>query len=257
MKTLQLTYLYPHHMNLYGDTGNIICLLKRAQWRGISLNIVPINPGDSLERGKTDIYFFGGGQDAQQEYISKDLLRLKETISDDISQGTPALTICGGYQLFGSYFKTKDQHIIDGIGVFDLYTQGSDHRMIGNCIVELEGQLHQQIKQVYGPTSPDTLVGFENHSGETFIQSNTAIGVTKIGYGNNYTQKIEGYWYQNAFGTYLHGSLLPKNPHLADYLLSKALEKRYDQIPILQPLDDTTAWQAHRAISDRYGLANQ
>lgn len=249
--TLRITYLYPHHMNLYGDTGNIICLQKRCQWRDINTEIILINPGDKLVSGQTDIYFFGGGQDAQQEFVAKDLLRHQQVIKEDLENGVAALTICGGYQLFGHRFITKDRHEIPGIGVFDLETYGSDHRMIGNIIVEINSIFYQNIIQNY-PSAHPTFVGFENHSGETKISTGSTIGETLTGYGNNYTSHHEGYHHQHAFGTYMHGSLLPKNPHLADYLISKAIEHQTHEPPTLSPLDDTLEWQSHQAILHRY-----
>lgn len=238
-------------MNLYGDTGNIITLLHRAKLRNIDIKINTINTGDQIVKGETDIYFFGGGQDSQQEFVVKDLPRHQEVIKNDIENGAASLSICGGYQLFGHYFKTNEGNILQGIDIFDVVTNGSRHRMIGNVIVELESNLHDQINEVY-PHASKYLVGFENHSGETIINSGSSIGRAITGSGNNYTSKQEGYWYRNAFGTYLHGSLLPKNPHLADYLIYSALKYRYGEEISLNSIDDSLAWQAHQSVLNRY-----
>ena len=250
---IRLTYLYPYHMNLYGDTGNILCLRHRCQARNIDLQIQAIHPADNHIAGATDLYFFGGGQDAQQLHVGKDLLRHQQTIREDIENGVAALTICGGYQLFGEYFLTSENQRIPGIQVFSARTRGSTHRMIGNIICHIPKNLHQQIQQAY-PNAPNTLVGFENHSGETILSSNQSpLAEVKYGYGNNYTSKQEGLVFHNAIGTYMHGSLLPKNPHLADYIIAKALQHRYqDQIALLA-LDDSLAWQAHTYVLNRFG----
>lgn len=252
--TLRITYLYPHHMNLYGDTGNILCIQKRCQWRSIDVKITLINPNDSLKPGNTDLYFFGGGQDAQQEFVAHDLQQHQQSIKTDLENGVPALTICGGYQLFGHRFVTKDGHIIPGIGVFDIETHGSDHRMIGNIQVEMNPELSSKVHNAYNQQNlakpnqaTSTLVGFENHSGETKILSGKTVGHTTTGYGNDYTSGQEGYQYKNAFGTYMHGSLLPKNPHFADYLISKAIEHQTGQPTMLPAIDDQLEWRAHQS----------
>ena len=251
MAELRLTYLYPYHMNLYGDTGNIICLKKRCEERSIQIKITPIHPGDQVKEGSTDLYFFGGGQDDQQLHIAQHLESLKQVINFDINNGVSALCICGGYQLFGKFFKTKDGKVLKGIEIFNCETYGSNHRMIGNSIVKINEALYSSISNIY-PQAPKTLVGFENHSGETRLIDVDSLGNNICGYGNNYTDRREGCVFKNAIGTYLHGALLPKNPHLADYLIVQALKNRYKESFNLTTLDDFIALNAHNQIIRRF-----
>jgi CobQ-like glutamine amidotransferase family enzyme len=69
------------------------------------------------------------------------------------------------------------------------------------------------------------------------------------GFGNNGRDHTEGFLHGGVLGTYLHGSLLPKNPHLADYLIGKALTRRGDGA--LSQLDDATELAAHGWILQR------
>jgi len=226
-KKLTIGHLYPDLMNIYGDRGNIIALKQRAFWRKIDVEIINISLGDELKEGIADIYFFGGGQDRSQITVASDLKRLKRTIKTDIENGTPALTICGGYQLFGHYYKDQQGKKLEGISIFDAYTIAGKVRMIGNI----------KIKTL--PPLPQTQVlGFENHSGQTFLgKKEKPFGKVLAGFGNNPKSKLEGIIYKNAIGTYLHGSLLPKNPKIADWLLQKALERKYKGFE-LSPLND-------------------
>lgn len=250
---ITIGYLYPEYMNIYGDTGNIISLKTRAQQRGIDVNILPISINDPLKENLVDIYFFGGGQDEQQEHVSKDIQRLKDTIHSDIERGAAALTVCGGYQLFGNFYRPFSQNDLPGINIFPIETHASNIRMIGNIVVEIEKNLYQEMQGIYTKTQniPKTLVGFENHSGQTITtsQSPLYLGKTISGFGNNDKKEYEGYHYKNAFGTYMHGSLLPKNPHFADYLIYKALEYRYQSAKKLVALNDEIEYKAHFAIT--------
>src|SRR3990167_9726091 len=253
--TLNVCHLYPDLMDTYGDRGNIITIQKRCQWRGINVNIVDISAGQSLSTFDFDFYFFGGGQDKAQVIVGKDILKKGRILKKAIDDGAVLLSICGGYQLLQKYFKTKTGEIIKGIGIFDAYTIGSDDRMIQNLLIKISPELEDQIDDTYQTTNYDlptmNLVGFENHSGKTYLGKNVKpLGIVLKGAGNNGEDKTEGAIYKNAFGCYLHGSLLPKNPHFADYLISKALERRYGKIK-LQPLDDTLEWQAHNAAIKR------
>jgi lipid II isoglutaminyl synthase (glutamine-hydrolysing) len=254
-KKLTVGYLYPEYMNIYGDTGNIITLINRGKWREIDIEIKKISINSSLNQNEVDIYFFGGGQDLQQEYIAKDLQRFKETISTDVANGAVALTICGGYQLFGNFYRPFNKEDLIGISIFPVETHASNVRMIDNCIINIDKQLLAEMQGIYGSTTeiPSTLVGFENHSGQTRLVSEASVlGVPIYGYGNNEDKKTEGCHVHNAFGTYLHGSLLPKNPHFADYLIYKALEYRYKEQIKLTILDDSLEYQAHNFIVNRY-----
>ena len=252
---LEICHLYPDLMDTYGDKGNIITLVKRCQWHRIKTTVSHVSVGDKLDPEKYDIYFFGGGQDRQQVIVSHDLQSKAKNLKAVIERGSTLLSICGGYQLLQNYFKTLDGTEIRGIGLFDAHTLGSTTRMIQNLHIKLNDEVSHQVKSVYRTTElsiyPTDLIGFENHSGKTYLgKSLKPLGKVIRGAGNNGEDKTEGAIYKNAFGCYLHGSLLPKNPHFADYLISKALQRRYGKIK-LKPLDDSIEWQAHKSAIER------
>ena len=233
---LTIGYLYGDLMNIYGDTGNIIALKKRAEWRGIKVIIKTFTIKSKLKKGDCDLFFFGGGQDQQQELVARDLQKKAKVIKSEIERGVPLLSVCGGYQLLGDFYKPHKGPKLEGIGLFPTYTLASHDRMIGNIVIE----------SMFG-----TLIGFENHSGKTFLKKGALpLGMVNKGFGNNGADKTEGCLYKNAIGCYMHGSLLPKNPKLADWLIRKALEVKYGKEITLDPLDDTLESQAHqKAIS--------
>ena len=239
--SLSICHLYAQSMNIYGDKGNIITLVKRCQDRQINAKVTSIEINQNLNPDKFDLFFAGGGQDQSQLLISKDLQVKKTSITQAIDQNKVFLLICGSYQLFGHYFQTQANQKIPGISIFDAYTIASSNRKIGN----VTGQI------IDINLSIPTLVGFENHSGNTFINPNSStkpLANILSGFGNNDRRKFEGARYKNCFGTYLHGSLLPKNPHFADYLLKLALKNKYQKDISLTPLDDKVEIQAHQFI---------
>ena len=235
MKTVKIAHLYPKLLNIYGDGGNILALKRRCEWRDIKVEITEINVGDYIE--SHDIYFMGGGQDIQQIEVSKELQNHKQFLKEERDRGAVFLGICGGYQLFGHYYQPHDGERLMGISLLDAYTVAGNKRFIGNVTVETEF------------LTPKTLVGFENHSGLTYLEGESKpLGRVSVGNGNNGKDGFEGGRYKNVFGTYLHGSLLPKNPHFADYLISLALEKRYGEKIDLSPLDDKFEFDAHYSV---------
>ena len=239
---LRICHLYPELMNIYGDRGNIITLSQRCRWRGLEVEVEAASFGDSIDPDRHDLYFMGGGQDREQILVCEDLQEEKrEQVHAAVEAGACFLTICGGYQLFGKYFRTCTGEELPGIEVFDAWTVGGDTRFIGNVVAEWEdpaGELR-------------TLVGFENHSGRTYLGPGASpLARVKTGYGNNGEDGWEGCRVRNAFGTYLHGSLLPKNPRLADELIRLALSRRYGPVE-LEPLDDAMEKRAHAAALRR------
>lgn len=236
MRELKLVHLYPDLMNLYGDRGNILALEKRLSWRGISLKVAEVSLGDKLSED-CDFLFMGGGQDQQQLVVAQDLSQRKTQLAELINSGVVSLLICGGFQLFGRYFLTHTGERLPGLGLLDIETVGGQKRLIGNVVINcLVPELNKQ-----------TLVGFENHSGRTFLGSGAQpLGKVVFGYGNNGQDGYEGAFYKNTFGTYLHGSFLPKNPHFTDYLIKLALRRR-GLNQELQPLDDAEELAAHQA----------
>ncbi len=248
--TLSICHLYPDLMDTYGDRGNITAIVKRCQWRGINVKVSNVSVGQSIDSSQ-DFFFFGGGQDKTQIIVGLDLQKKAHQLIQAVDDGAVLLSICGGYQLLQKYFKTKEGNVITGTGLFDAYTLGSNVRMIQNLLIDLNSDLMDQIRLVYKTTNyqlPTTnLIGFENHSGKTYLGKNLQpLGKVIKGAGNNGEDKTEGAVYKNAFGCYLHGSLLPKNPHFADYLIAKALERRYGKIK-LKTLDDKIEWEAHKS----------
>jgi len=237
MSDLVIAHLYPYEMNIYGDTGNVIALRRRLEWRGLEARVDLVPAGAPYEFAGADVVFGGGGQDRSQLQVADDLQRRAAPIREAVSAGTVFLVVCGTYQLFGRRFLTQDGREIPGIGVFAMETIGGRKRMIGNIVV----------------TTPwGDLVGFENHSGRTLLDpGQAALGRVKRGYGNNETRRGEGAVTASCFGTYLHGSLLPKNPAFADELLRRALRRRHGETVDLAPLDDRLEHRAAEAAARR------
>lgn len=232
---LNICHLYPDLLNVYGDVGNILILKHRAENRGINVTITNISLNDDFNPEDFDIVFFGGGQDYEQSIVSEDLkYNKKEALSSYIEDNKVMIAICGGYQLLGKYYRSPNGEKLAGLGILDIYTEGGDNRFIGNTII-------------YNEDWNETYVGFENHSGRTYINDLKPLGKCLLGYGNNGEDGYEGCIYKNTFCTYFHGSLLSKNPELADRILKLALDKRYNDVN-LEPLDDEFEIKAKETI---------
>ncbi len=250
---LIIGWLYPELMSTYGDRGNIICLQKRCQWRGIDTEIRHLNAGfDHKQLATCNLLFMGGAQDRQQKIVAEDLRQKAKALQEMIEEGIPGLYICGAYQFLGKYYREADGTVIKGLGIMDLHTEnpGLDvERLIGNVIVrpDLVGLTHATY-EVEGKT----LVGFENHGGRTYLgKSVKPLGTVVKGFGNNGVDKTEGAVYKNSYGSYLHGPILPKNPELADYLIKLALEKKYEKEIVLKNFDDSLEHQAHKVVLEK------
>jgi CobQ-like glutamine amidotransferase family enzyme len=231
---LKLAYLYPRLMNLYGDRGNIITFNYRCRARGIELVVDELERGDKLNWKDYDIIFMGGAQDRMQQKVAEDMEKLKgKPLKEAAEHGTVVLAICGGYQLIGRFYRAADGSELPGLGILDLHTEhpGEDaERFIGNVVARW---------------NDTTLVGFENHGGRTFLGGKAEPLATVVsGYGNNGTDHTEGAVYKNVYGTYLHGSLLPKNPIFADHLIGTAIKRRYKGASLVQ-VDDRLENTAH------------
>ena len=240
MFKLSLAHLYPKLLNIYGDLGNVTAVKKRCEWRGIELSVTQIDAGENINPDDFDIYFIGGGQDLQQIMVAKELQTQKSALIDASEQNAVFLAICGGYQLFGEYYQPHDGEKLMGIGLLDAYTIAGEKRFIGNVTAKTDFLI------------PPTLVGFENHSGLTYLKDGTVpIAEIEVGNGNNGKDKTEGARKRNVFGTYLHGSLLPKNPQFTDYLIKLALEKRYNEKIELKLLDDKIETLTHKSLNEK------
>jgi lipid II isoglutaminyl synthase (glutamine-hydrolysing) len=230
--SLRIAHLYAHFLNIYGDRGNIITLSQRARWRDIDVTVDAVGLGEEFDIEKYDFYFIGGGQDKQQITIAEDLRERKDLVHKAVESGAVVLTVCGGYQLLGHYYRPHEGPELRGISLIDAYTVAGDKRMIGNVVVKR--------------SDGSTLVGFENHSGKTFLGPDVEpIGKVVVGNGNNGEDGFEGAAQGTVYGTYLHGSLLPKNPQFTDQLIVQALKRRHGDVA-LAPLNDDLELQAHK-----------
>lgn len=235
---LRIGHLYPHLMNIYGDRGNVIALKRRCEWRGFDVAVEPIELGDCVDLSAFDILFMGGGQDREQRMVCEDFAGVKgASLMEAVDAETVVLAVCGGYQLMGHSYVDAEGRELPGLGLFDAWTVSGRGRLIGNVVVEslLED-------------APDrTLVGFENHGGRTRLGPGCRpLGRVRSGRGNNGEDGTEGAVSGTAYGTYLHGSLLPKNPWFADRLILEAA-RRHDGGFALDPLDDRAEFDAHAA----------
>lgn len=228
--------LYPRDMNIYGDSGNTLVLTQRTKWHGYTPELVSYNPGDAFP-DDVDMVIGGGGQDSGQDKIQIDLLHIGDQLKELAENDTPMLMICGLYQLFGKFFKTGDGHVIQGIGLLDIETHAGPERLIGNITT--------QSKQ-FGD-----IIGYENHSGQTFLGDGVVpLGQVLKGAGNNGQDDTEGARYKNVLGSYMHGSLLPKNPAIADFLIEKAVIKKFGEFTP-SVIDDRFAKIAREHASKR------
>ena len=234
---LTIGHLYPELLNLYGDRGNIQCMMKRSLWRGIEAETIAFGLEDSIDFSKLDIVLLGGGSDREQRIVCSRLRDIRENFHHYVEDGGSVLAVCGGYQLLGHYYKTEED-TLEGLSLVDFYTEQGSPRLIDNIVLE-------------NPDFTLPIVGFENHGGRTYIGDNKPFGKVVYGHGNNGEDGQEGVLYKNVVGTYLHGPLLPKNPHICDYLLSNALERKYGK-GTLEPLDDTQEIQANQELYKRF-----
>lgn len=235
---IRIGHLYPDLLNLYGDRGNIQCLMKRCQWRGIEAETVAFELGDKIDFSDLDIVLLGGGSDREQMIVGEKLQEIREDFKEYVENNGVVIAICGGYQLIGNYYKTE-QGTIQGLGLVDLYTEQGEGRLIQNIV--LKSNLFDM-----------PVVGFENHGGRTCINENQPLGKVLYGSGNDGRSGYEGVVYKNVIGTYIHGPLLPKNPQLADWLIARALEKKYGQKVELSPLDDSQEKEANDYVYHRF-----
>lgn len=256
---LIIGHLYPDLLDLYGDRGNILTLAARCRWRGIDVEIQKVSLGDPLDFDNVDILFLGGGSDREQGLLVEDLKKREEELRDAVENGLVLLTICGGYQLLGQYYLTGEGKKIPGLGILDLYTVAGEKRFIGNVVAEMDHKIQEAVVNNYGAHGDKafslevtTLVGFENHSGKTYLGTGVRpLGKVIRGYGNNGEDGLEGVRYKNVFGTYLHGPFLPKNPYIADLLIGLALKRRGKSADLVW-LDDNLEIMAHKAVAKRF-----
>ncbi|MGN0243882.1 MAG: type 1 glutamine amidotransferase [Lachnospiraceae bacterium] len=238
-KSLTILHLYPDLLNLYGDRGNIACIRRRLEWRGMGANIKTYTCDDTgFSLDGVDIVFLGGGSDREQKIVCERLLEHQSVLKDYVEAGGTLIAVCGGYQLLGNYYKLETE-TLKGLEILDIYTEQGKGRLIGNIVLQTDFQ-------------EQCIVGFENHGGRTYIGNHTPLGKVLVGYGNNETRIAEGVRYKNVYATYLHGPLLPKNPQLCDTILLGALRRKYPDMTELLPLDDTLENTANEYIVQRF-----
>jgi CobQ-like glutamine amidotransferase family enzyme len=246
---LTIHHLYADMMNLYGDRGNVISIKKRCEWRHIPVDVVDVGLKESIRPTGCDLFLFGGGQDREQALLADDLAGSKGAdLRAIVEDEGVVLGVCGGYQLMGHFYETPEDEKLPGIGVFDMHTEPrapQEARLIGNVLVRVRAPEDER------DGSRREIVGFENHGGRTYLGDETEpLGEVIVGHGNNGKDGTEGARRKNAYGTYLHGSLLPKNPWLTDQLILNAL-RRVDDSFELEPLDDAAERRAFESVSRR------
>jgi hypothetical protein len=236
-------HLFPDYLNIYADRGNIAVLERRAAWRSHELEVRPLGAGSVVEPGEHDLFYVGGGQDREQELIAPALAALGQALQAAVAGGAAALAVCGGYQLFGRFYRDQSGDELPGVGLLPLHTVAGDRRMIGDVLLECELE----------PGVRRTLAGFENHAGRTVLEAGAEpLGRVVAGFGNDGESGFEGCRAGRVVGTYLHGPLLPRNPWLADWLLAQALAHGTGgEPPELEPLPDELEAAAHVVSAER------
>ena len=244
MKEIKILHLYPDMLNLYGDRGNIQALQYRIEKRNMKAIVdYYYLGGQAPDFCAYDIVFSGGGADREQALVAADMLQYKEDIKKAIDEGVFFLLVCGSYQLFGKYYKGVDGEIIPGLELFEYYTEAipdRTKRCIGDIVIqaELNGRKTK-------------IIGYENHGGQT-KNVLTPFGHVLYGQGNTFGDETEGFMIKNVIATYIHGTLLSKNPDITDYIIHYALERTYGEHIELEPLDDTFEEEARKQLLHKF-----
>jgi lipid II isoglutaminyl synthase (glutamine-hydrolysing) len=235
---IRVGHLYPDYLNIYADRGNIAVFARRAAWRGHELHVDALGMDDAIVPGAHDLYYVGGGQDREQLLVAANLAHKAKPLIDAVHGGAALLAVCGGYQLLGRGYKGFHGEEMPGVGLLPLETVAGERRMIGDVLLDTE----------LGPVA-----GFENHAGRTYLDEGAEpLGRVVSGFGNDGRSGYEGCRLMRAIGTYLHGPLLPRNPHLADWLLAQALAHRSGgEPPDLAPLPDELEAKAQAVSAER------
>lgn len=238
---LKICHLYPTLMSVAADRGNLYSIKKRCEWRGIGVEVEPVYVKQTPDFTQFDILLFHGGADREMELASRDIQFKGPALQEAAEAGVVFLAVCAGYQLLGNYYKPSQGPELKGVGLIDFYTEGGSTRFMTHMALECK----------FDYRGKNVLVGYENHSGRTYLGSNTEpLGRVIAGWGNNGKDGYEGVHYKHVYGSYLHGPILPKNPWFTDYLITQALERRYGAVE-LAPLDDEIEDAAHQAALQR------
>ena len=255
---ITIGWLYPKLMSTYGDRGNVICLQRRCQWRGIDVSIIPLEQETSFEVfERVDLLVGGGAQDRQQEIVMRDLKGKKAAVLKGKIEGdTPGVFTCGAPQLLGHYYEPALGKKIEGLGILDLVSKHpgkQGDRLIGNLVFELTASpIAEQLTAMLG--KKPIAIGFENHGGRTYLNTVQPLGKVIKGHGNNGEDGLEGAFYHQAIATYAHGPLLPKNPFIADWLIQTAVRQKYQKEIFLTKLNDSWAEKAREGMFGRLNL---
>ena len=239
---LTIGYLFPELLNLYGDAGNLRCLQKRLEWRGIHAEIKSFAAGEKIDFNTLDMLLIGGGSDREQKLACQFLKDIRDDFKTYVEKYGVVLAVCGGYQLLGNFYRTNCE-TMEGMGILDIYTEWNPNRLTQDIVIQ-------------NPLFAVPIIGFENHSGRTYIGNYHPFGKVLTGYGNTEDSGFEGIMYKNLIGTYLHGPLLPKNPHVCDYLLTQAFTRKYGQFSRLPPLSDELEYRANHEMLRRLTPGN-
>ena len=234
---INIVVLYPELLNMFGDSGNILCLKKRLMWRDIEVKITEISLDSTVDLKDADIVYIGGGGEAETLIALKKLSDYKEALKGYVEDGGVLLSVCSGYELLGKSLELKGEKR-EGLGILDITSTQSKKRISSDIVIESEFGL---------------IAGFENHLGRMNIGSYSPLGRVKYGSGNNGTDGSEGLIYKNTFATYMDGPVLPKNPKLCDEIIKRALLNKGESTD-LKELDDAIELTAQKYILNKYSI---
>ncbi len=236
--TLRICHLYPTLLSIAGDRGNLMAIQRRCEWRGLRTTVTEVAVGDTADFTEFDLILFHGGQDKEMDVAARDLEGKAASLRDAAESDVVILAVCAGYQLLGHYYQPFKGPRLEGVGALDIHTEGGNTRFMNHLAMECD----------FLPGGPKQLVGFENHSGRTYLGPKAQpLGRVVAGSGNNGQDGGEGARYRQVYGTYLHGPVLPKNPWFTDYLTWQGLRHRYGEVAPLAPLADGAEERAHDA----------
>ncbi|MCP2164941.1 type 1 glutamine amidotransferase [Goodfellowiella coeruleoviolacea] len=246
--TVDIGLVLPDLLGTYGDVGNATVLHKRLVWRGFAARVVPVAFGEPVP-DSCDVYVIGGGEDSAQTLAVRHL-RAHPGLQRAAARGAVILGVCAGLQILGESFTGADTVEHAGLGLLDLTSTPGGRRAIGEVLVQPDAVLAGAGEAPLAGLGEAAITGFENHQGRTRLgPSARPLGRVLAGTGNG--DGTEGAVQGRIIATYLHGPVLPRNPHLADLLIEWVVGERPGplELTVVGQLRDERLRACQRAAS--------
>ena len=234
---MHIVHLFPETLGLFGDSGNVLALRKRCEWRGIDVRVTAVERGESIP-SNADVYVIGSGSSNSVRLVGENIDEVRDALTNALTRDASILAVGAGLHLMSDRIDWSDGSSTTGAGIVSGVSVPRPTRLVGEFV---------------GYVADLSVAGFINTGHR--LETDAPAHIRNVVFDDSHDEvQTDGVEFGTIIGTHSHGSYLPMNSAIADAIIARTTGQSLVGESAHIERADRAAQASRDAIRKRLGL---